>query len=98
MSMNKEQKRYSALGAFMPKGYLFIDVDSRDFDIYLTEGGCHVIAKLDKKGFDYNFNRIRISPKYDEKGRIVNKSPELLFCHCPSEHKDKRLKGKIVPY
>jgi len=90
--------KYYALAAFMPRGYLFIDVDSRDFDIYLTKDGLHVIAKLNKKGFDYNFNRIRISPKFNSKGKIVNPKPKLLICGCPNIHQDKRTKGKLQPY
>ena len=82
----------------MPRGFLFIDVDSKNFDIYRTKDGLHIIAKLDKRGFDYNFSRIRISPKYNSKGKIVNPEPKLLICGCPNKHKDKRTRGKLSPY
>lgn len=35
---------------------------------------------------------LRISPKWDAHS-LISKAPELLICHCPGEHHDKRLEG-----
>ena len=92
---------YYALGAKLQgrKGIFFLDLDSKNFDLYETDHGIHLIAKLNKP-FDYMFDRIRISPKYEEKsGAIVNPAPSLLLCHCPNKHHtDKRLEGKLEIY
>jgi hypothetical protein len=95
----KEKSRpyFYAVGATMPDNMLFVDVDSLNFDIYCTRDGFHVVTKLRRK-FDYHFKRIRISPKFSKKGRVVNPEPKLIFCHCPKQHREKRLKGKLQVY
>lgn len=104
MNQKKLPKRknwYYALGSKLQakKGLFFLDLDTKDFDLYETGHGIHLIARLNKP-FDYMFDRIRISPKYEEKtGRIVNESPKLLLCNCPDgKHIDKRLEGKLEVY
>jgi hypothetical protein len=92
---------YHALGAKLngQKGLFFLDLDSTNFDIYKTKHGIHLIARLNRP-FDYMFDRIRISPKYEERtGEIVNPAPKLFLCNCPNgQHVDKRLEGKLEIY
>ena len=91
---------YWSLGVTMPDNVLFLDVDSHDFDIYKTKDGIHLVANLGENKFDYRFNKLRISPKYEEiSGEIASPAPELFFCNCSNGiHIDKRLKGELKPY
>lgn len=75
----------------------FVDIDSSDFDIYRTRDGIHLVFRL-KKAFDYQFQRLRVAAKLDNKGRVVNPPPELLLCHCPNHHVDKRYVGRLELY
>lgn len=77
----------------------FIDLDTCDFDIYRTAHGIHLVFRS-LKPFDFKFQRLRIAPKIDSKGRTVNPAPELLLCHCPNNvHTDKRLNaGRMELY
>lgn len=97
----KRKNWYYAIGAKLQgkKGIFFLDLDTTDFDLYRTKHGIHLIARL-RKPFDYAFDRIRISPKYEEKtGRIASDSPKLFLCKCPNgQHIDKRLEGKLEVY
>lgn len=76
----------------------YVDIDSRDFDIYATKDGIHLVFRL-KKAFDYHFERIRIAAKLDKWGRVVNPKPQLILCHCPNhKHTDKRYLGRLELY
>jgi hypothetical protein len=75
-----------------------VDIDSRDFDIYATGDGIHLVFKL-KKAFDYRFERLRVASKLDRWGRSVNPQPQLIYCHCPDNaHADKRYVGRLEIY
>jgi hypothetical protein len=70
-------------------------------DIFRTKDGYHIVAKL-AKPFDYILTmrkgaRLRIAPKYDKRGRVVNPKPKLVFC-THKKHKDIRLEGRIELY
>lgn len=99
--MQKRKNWYWTMGRRLngKKGVFFLDLDTKDFDLYETKHGIHLIARL-KHPFDYYFDRIRISPKYEEKsGEIVNSKPELFLCHCPNKkHVDKRREGRLEIY
>lgn len=76
----------------------YVDLDTRDFDIYATDGGVHLVFKL-KRAFDYRFERLRVAAKVDRWGRTVNPAPQLIFCHCPGHrHSDKRYAGRLELY
>ena len=97
----KRKDWYYALGSKLKgkKGVFFLDLDTKNFDLYETKHGIHIIAQLNKP-FDHMFDRIRISAKYEEKtGKVVNPEPKLFLCHCPNgKHIDKRRKGKLEVY
>ncbi|MDG7000432.1 MAG: hypothetical protein JRN15_15150 [Nitrososphaerota archaeon] len=101
VELPKRKNWYYALGSKLQgrKGLFFLDLDTKNFDLYETKHGIHLIAKLNKP-FDYMFDRIRISPKYEEKtGETVNNAPRLIYCKCPKGvHLDKRLQGSLEVY
>ena len=101
---NKRERRkfvsgqtYITIGAKRKHGIFFLDLDSKNFDIYETKDGIHLIAYSSHKFF-YHGRRIRVSPKWNIKGKVVSPAPRLLFCNCPKKHEDKRRKCKIVAY
>jgi len=93
----KNKRKYLTIGVTRPRRMLFVDVDSKNFDIYETKDGFHIVAQL-KKAFDYRFKRLRVASKIDSKGKVVNPEPKLILCNCPKSHLDKRLKGKLQIY
>jgi len=89
---------YITFGAKRGKfGLFFCDIDTKNIDIYETKDGIHILANT-RQRFFYHGRRIRISPKWNLKGKEVNPAPKLLFCNCPKRHVDKRRKCKIVAY
>lgn len=89
---------YITFGVKRKHGLFFCDLDTKNFDIYETKDGIHIVAKS-RHRFFYHGRRLRISPKWDVKGKEVNPAPKLLFCNCPNQkHVDKRKRCKIVAY
>ena len=75
----------------------FLDIDANNLDVYRTKDGFHVVSRL-AHAFDYKFDRLRVSPKFDRQGEIVNSRPGLVYCGCPRKHVEKRLNGRLEIY
>ena len=96
--LRKWKDELLTIGSIPPPYMLYVDFDSKDYDIYDTEHGFHLIVNAKTK-FDHHLKKIRIAPKFNSKGKMVNPAPKLIFCHCPKgKHVDKRLKGKLTMY
>jgi hypothetical protein len=77
------------IGSTRKRHILFLDLDTKNLDLYKTKDGYHLTAKMTKP-FDYLFRRLRVSAKI-KNGKIVNPKPKLVFCSCPNRiHVDKR--------
>ncbi len=92
-SRGKKRPVFVCFGARRKIRTFFLDLDTKDIDVYETRHGIHLVANSKHK-YDYHGRRLRISPKWDLKGRTISRAPKLLFCNCKGKHHDKRLKRR----
>ena len=92
------KEKYFTIGVTRRKKIFFCDIDADNIDVYRTLHGFHIVSEL-SHAFDYRFDRLRVAPKYDGKGKISSPAPKLIMCACPGHrHRDKRFFGKLELY